>query len=410
VYDATTNATGEISSLSGILNGDSVSVNSAGARYAFNDKNVGTGKTVSGTGAGLTGASASDYVLSVNPGSAAITPAFVFASLSASDKVYDATANATGQIGSVSGVLSSDNVAVNAGAAAYRFSDKDVGAGKSVSATGAVLTGTDAGNYTLIVPNASASITPASLTASISANNKVYDGNTAATGSIGSLTGVLAGDTVNLNAAGASYSFETPGAGNSKTVTEAGAALAGADAANYRLAVQNGFANINPALATVSILGASRPAGAPNPEFAATYTGQPLPGVDMAALLSGISFQTSATPASGPGTYLITATSSYPNVDLTLLPGTLTVTFAVTPQADPSLVTAKQTTPPPLMASALSSVLLAPNSLGILQIHYSTDWSAIGSSGHGPSAPLAFSSFLMGTTSRTTYSGGIRPW
>ena len=410
VYDATTNATGEIGSLSGILNGDSVRVNSAGAIYAFSDKNVGTGKTVSETGAALVGASASDYVLSVTAGSAAITPASVSAVLSANDKVYDATTTASGQVGALSGVLGSDSVAVNAGAASYRFSDKNVGTAKSVSATGAVLTGTDAGNYTLVVPNASASITPASLTASVSANDKIYDGSTAATGSIGSLTGVLGSDAVNLNAAGASYSFETPGAGNSKTVTEAGAALAGTDAANYRLTVQNGFANINPALATVSILGASRPAGAPNPQFAATYTGQPLPGIDMAALLSGISFETSATTASGPGTYLITGTSSDPNVNLTLLPGTLTVTFAVTPQADPSLVTAKGTTPPPLTASALSSVLLAPNSLGILQINYSTDWSALGSSGQSPSAPLAFSSFLMGTTSRTTYSGGIRPW
>ena len=409
VYDATTNATGQISSLSGVLNNDNVSVSAANAAYAFNDKNVGTGKAVSETGATLAGTSASDYVLTVNPGSANITPAALSAALSANNKTYDTTANATGSLGSLSGVLGSDVVVLNSSAALYHFSDKNVGTGKAVSETGAVLTGADAGNYTLAVPNASASITPASITASLSANDKTYDGTTAATGSLSSLTGVLANDSVTLNPAGAAYSFLTPGAGTGKTVTETGATLAGADAANYQITVQNGVANINPESATVSILAATRPAGASNPAFVAAYTGQPLPGVDTSALLAGISFQTSATSASAPGTYLIIGTSAYPNVDLTVLPATLTVTFADTPQADPSLVTAKRTTPPPLLAAALASVL-APNSLGILQIDYSTDWSALAALGNGRSKPLASASFLTNITSRTTYQGGIRPW
>ncbi len=132
VYDATATATGHIGPLSGILNGDSLSVNTANTAYAFSDRNVGTGKTVSQTGTMLAGASASDYVLTVSPGLANITPASLSATLSVSDKVYDATTTAAAKFGRLSGVLGSDSVALDASAATYNFSDKNVGTQKPV--------------------------------------------------------------------------------------------------------------------------------------------------------------------------------------------------------------------------------------------------------------------------------------
>ena len=60
--------------LTGVFNGDAVTL--SGGTAAFVDKNVGTAKTVTGTGFTLVGAQASNYTLtSVGATTANITPA-----------------------------------------------------------------------------------------------------------------------------------------------------------------------------------------------------------------------------------------------------------------------------------------------------------------------------------------------
>ncbi len=72
-----------------------------------------------------------------------------------------------------------------------------MGTAKTVTATGLALAGTDAGNYTVNTSAAtSADITPLAITGSVTANDKVYDGTTAATLSGATLSGVIAGDIV----------------------------------------------------------------------------------------------------------------------------------------------------------------------------------------------------------------------
>jgi hypothetical protein len=408
VYDATTVATGQVANLSGVLNADDVSVNISSATFRFGDKNVGNGKTVTETGATLSGVAAPNYTLAVTAGTASITPATVVAAVSASDKEYDTTTAASGHIAGLSGVLGNDDVEIGSTHAAYAFSDKNAGADKTVLASGVTLAGADAGNYTLAFANGSAAITPAAASASVTANSKTYDGTLQTTGSLGSLSGILGHDSVTLNSANATYAFFDPNSGIGKGVTANGATLAGPDAGNYHLAIQNGLADINPVPVTVSIATANRLVGAPNPAFGAVYNGGPIPGVSIPDLLSSISFSVDATPASGPGTYTITGTSSYPNVDLTVIPGTLTINFASTPKVDPSMVTAKRIDPPPLSVAALAHIL-PPSSLGLLHISFSTDWSSLGNSGN-QSQPLAASSFLSSGTPSITFQGGIRPW
>lgn len=73
------------------------------------------------------------------------------------------------------------------------------------------------------------------------ANNKTYDGSTAATGSI-NLTGVIAGDDIR---AGGTLAFDNRNAGVGRSVSAVSAALSGADAGNYTLTgVTNGIADI----------------------------------------------------------------------------------------------------------------------------------------------------------------------
>ena len=88
------------------------------------------------------------------------------------------------------------------------FANATVGAGKTVTLTGATLTGSAAGNYNLTsVGTTTASITALGITGSFTAADKVYDGTTSATVLTRTLTGVLAADTANVSLTGGTASF-----------------------------------------------------------------------------------------------------------------------------------------------------------------------------------------------------------
>src|SRR5207249_1322126 len=179
----------------------------------------------------------------------------VTGSITANSKVYDGTTASTIATRSVSGVIGSDNVSLSGGTAT--FSDKNVGNGKTVTATGLTPSGTAAGNYQLASTSATttADITAKGLTVGgVTANNKVYDGTTTATLNLGSaaLVGVVSGDTVTLNTASAAGTFANANVGTGKTVAVSGLALSGADAGNYSLTQPTTTANITTKALTVS--------------------------------------------------------------------------------------------------------------------------------------------------------------
>jgi filamentous hemagglutinin family protein len=249
VYDATTAATISGRSLSGVLLADDVSY--SGGTATFDTKNVGTGKTVTGTGLLLAGADAGNYTVNATAATTAdVTQATLTGSITASDKVYDATAAATISGRSLSGVLLTDDVSYTGGTAT--FDTKNVGTGKTVNGSGLVLAGADAGNYTVNSAAATtADVTPASLTGSITASDKVYDATTTATISGRSLSGVLPTDDVSY--AGGTADFDTRHAGTGKTVTANGLGLAGADAGNYTVnASATAAADVTPAALTLA--------------------------------------------------------------------------------------------------------------------------------------------------------------
>ncbi len=123
---------------------------------------------------------------------------------------------------------------------------------KPVTVTGFTLSGGDAGNYSLAQPaGLTANITPVGLTVTgITANNKPYDGTTAATLNLGgaTLNGVLSGDVVTLNTSAATGAFADPSPGTGKTVYVSGLTLNGADAGNYSLTQPTTTASITATL------------------------------------------------------------------------------------------------------------------------------------------------------------------
>lgn len=234
IYDGNTTATVNFvpATLVGIIPGEEllVSLNSDDYSTTYDNKNVGTGKTVTVSGLSLAGAGAGNYALTqpvLNDG--VIAPATLTITATGVNKVYDANTTATV-------TLSDDRVPGDDLTLGYtaNFTDKNVGIGKTVNISGISITGgADAGNYILgnITAETTADITPAPLTATITAADKVYDGNTSATITGRTLDGVIGSDIVVANEDGLA-TFDTKNVGphvvsaNSITIT-------GADALNY---------------------------------------------------------------------------------------------------------------------------------------------------------------------------------
>jgi hypothetical protein len=80
---------------------------------------------------------------------------------------------------------------------------------------------------------ATLTVNKATVTPSITASNKVYDGTTSATIASRSLSGVIGADDVTLT--GGTATFNTRNVGTGKTVTAVGLALSGTTAGNYQL-------------------------------------------------------------------------------------------------------------------------------------------------------------------------------
>ena len=184
VYDGTTDATLDTTgiTLAGVVAGDDVTLDDSAVSGSFDTKDAGTGKTVTITGLTLTGADAGKYMLVLPTTTADITAAtLTVTGITASDKVYDGTTDATLDTtgAMLAGVVTGDDVALDASGATGTFDDKNVGTGKTVTVNGLSLTGADAGNYVLTPPTTTANITAATLTVTgITANNKGYDGTT----------------------------------------------------------------------------------------------------------------------------------------------------------------------------------------------------------------------------------------
>jgi filamentous hemagglutinin family protein len=215
-------------SLTGVLAGDELGVTTQGV---FADKNAGIGKTVNVAGQ-LTGLDAGNYTLSTNATTTADIHQVVLDL--AGIRVYDGTTVAAagmfGNGGVVAGIAGESLLLSGQGV----LSSRNVATDRALGGLGSLALndqgGSLASNYTLVGGRDVATITPLGIKAGITANDKIYDGNTAAT-TQGVLSGVVAGDRVTLSTDGA---FSDKNAGDGKSVAVTGT-IRGDDAGNYVL-------------------------------------------------------------------------------------------------------------------------------------------------------------------------------
>jgi hypothetical protein len=270
-----------------------------------------------------------NYDLTVTPGTLTITQKA--ASLTAEDK-SKAYGSADPALTTVdSGFLAGDLGAGKITFSVSRAAGESV-AGSPYTITPAASDGTTGllGNYDITIKTGQLTITKKAITGSFVAADKVYDGNTDAIVTSRDLSGAVSGDAVSL--AGGSAAFDTRNAGTAKIVTLTGATLAGADAGNYTLdSVATAKANITPKPITVKADDKAKVYGSADPAPTVTTLAGALESGDS---LSGSLVRA---PGNNVGTYEITrgTLTAGSNYDLTVTPGTLTITKkTITVKAD----------------------------------------------------------------------------
>ncbi|MDB6043306.1 MAG: hypothetical protein JWM63_1857, partial [Gammaproteobacteria bacterium] len=202
-YDGTNVVAASYLTLGALANGETLTLAGTGTVV---DKNAGTGKTVSlgtlalGDGTGM----ASNYIFTGGTQTADITPKALTATATAQDKIYDGNTTASATLGGLAGLVGSEAVGVSGTAT---FNSKDVANASLVTVNSVTLSdGTNGGlasNYALASgQTAVAHIRPKALTATATAQDKVYNGNTTASATLGGLTGLIGSETVGVSGTG----------------------------------------------------------------------------------------------------------------------------------------------------------------------------------------------------------------
>ncbi|NBK20785.1 MAG: hypothetical protein EOM68_02025, partial [Spirochaetia bacterium] len=220
--------------LSGVLAGDAVTVT---ATATYGDRNVGTNKAIT-VAYTLAGDDKANYKIpaSYTLYTGVITP--IQLSISAptfpdsQSKMYDGSIHLPVQAGTLEGVLPGDTVTVGATA---QYASKDVGNDKAITVS-YELAGKDSQNYSVPANNTAyrGSITAKQLTIGDpsfpSTTNRPYDGKTTLPVLAGTLSGVVSGDWIRVNA---EATYADKDIGDAKTITVR-YTIEGPNAGNYR--------------------------------------------------------------------------------------------------------------------------------------------------------------------------------
>ncbi|MDO9412628.1 MAG: MBG domain-containing protein [Pseudolabrys sp.] len=329
-YDATTAAalvTGNYS-FAGLAGSDTVTL-TGGTSGTYDNANVGTGKTVTVNGLGISGAVSGNYQLASTSASGAVgvinraALSIVANNLSKTYGTADPTLTYV-----ATGLQGSDT----ASGALTRVAGETVAGGPYAINQGTVTAGN---NYTISYTAGALTINKATLTATLTGSvTKTYDATTAATLVSGNynVSGIVGGDSVALTGF-ASGNYADANAGIGKTVTVNGLGLSGAAAGNYQLASTSASATvgvINRAALSIVANNLSKTYGTADP--ALTYVATGLQGSD--AVSGALTRVAGETVAGGPyainqGT--VTAgnnyTLSYTAGALTINKATLTATL-----------------------------------------------------------------------------------
>ncbi len=368
-YDGLAFNSGNGVSYSGFVNNETSAVLGGTLSYGGNAQ----GATHAGNYVlSASGLGSDNYAISYTAGSLAIGKAALTITALDASKTYDGLAFSGGNGVSYSGFVNNETSAVLGGNLSYGGSAQGaINAGNYVlSASGL---GSD--NYAISYTAGSLLIGKASISAvtGITAQNRTYDGSTAATVNTGNagFTGMVTGD--DLSVSSATGSLLDKNAGTGKTVNITGITLGGGDAGNYTLLSDTASttADIAKAAMTITANDASKTAGQ-----GIVLSGYTSSGLVAGDSLSSVSLNSAGAPTSAAaGSYAIIASNAVgtglSNYDIDYTDGTLLVSAAVaettSPGTSPSYLAAltynNQTVPTEGKQQAQESSALTPDML-----------------------------------------------
>jgi gliding motility-associated-like protein len=322
VYTKTT-ASAIAPTVSTLITGDVIATTPT---QVYNNSNVGTGKTLTPSGLVITdGNSGNNYTINyVANTTAIITTKAITVTAQTNSRAYNATTSSS--VAPVVAALVTGDVITTA--PTQTFNNANVGTGKILTAAGLVINdGNSGNNYSIsYVTNTTGVITTATLTYTATAANKVYG---AAIPTLAGTVSGFAGADNQASATTGTLAFATTATAASVVGTYAvtGSGLTATNG-NYvfaQAAGNNTALTVTPAVLTIAANNASRNYGVANPTFTATYTGF-VNGDTQAGLTTQPTLSTTATLASLPGTYPITASGAVnSNYTIGYTAGTLTV-------------------------------------------------------------------------------------
>jgi hypothetical protein len=210
---------------------------------------------VSVSGISISGTDAANYSANASASTTAniTAKALTVSGISASNKIYDANLSVALDTTSAAlvGVVSPDDVSLDASSATGAFADKNVGASKTVNVTGLNLSGADAGNYSVTQPVTTATITKATLT--VKADDKSRAAGQANPALTASYTGFVGSETVATSGITGSPALSTTST-NVAGIYPIAAALGTLSAGNYAFSFQNGQLTVTPGSASSLVI------------------------------------------------------------------------------------------------------------------------------------------------------------
>ncbi len=316
-YDGTNNAAASPTITTGSLQGTDI----AGFSETYDNKNVGTGKTLTPAGSIIDGNGGNNYNVSFFPNvTGSIGTRSITVTAATNTKTYDQTTSAAASPTVTTGSLQGTDTA----GFSETYSDKIVATGKTLTPAGSVNDGNSGNNYAVtFTPVSTGVINALSLTVSATGVDKPYDGTTNATVTLSDnrISGDSFSDTYTT------ASFADANVGSNKTVNVFGIAISGIDATNYTAnTTASTTANITAVSLTITADNKSKTAGLPNPPLTASYAGFVVGDDTNNALTTQVTLSTTATTNSPVDTYPITASGAVaPNYTISYNSGTLTV-------------------------------------------------------------------------------------
>ena len=222
-YDGTTSASATPTVTSGaIQTGDA-----ANFTEIYNNKNAGTGKTLTPSGTVTDGNSGNNYTYTfVNSTSGVINAIAITVTAATNTKTYDGATGALGIPTVTSGAIQTGDAANFTEA----YSNKNTGTGKTLTPSGTVTDGNSGNNYSYtFVNNVTGVINARALTITGAANSKTYDGG------ISSATNpaITSGAVQSGDAAAFTQTYDTKNVGAGKVMTPTGVVTDGNSGNNY---------------------------------------------------------------------------------------------------------------------------------------------------------------------------------